>query len=1013
MQLSPLQSALSANSLARLKLACAGEVLDDDYHRALYSTDASLYQIQPLAVVVPRTRDDVKAVVEFAAEERVPLIVRGSGTSLSGQSIGAGIVVDFSKYLNRIIELDPRAATVRVEPGVVLDQLNAAAAAHGLQFGADVATSSRANLGGMIGNNSAGARSIRHGKTVDQVISLDVLAADSTPATLRPLTPADLATEQRRTDRWGQIYRDVPAIVARERDEIIARFPPILRRVSGYNLDEFVPECRARGPAPPCVADLRRVEAERFPGADFNLAKLIVGAEGTLACVTSATLHLLSLPARRGVVVLHFDSLAAAVGATNPILASPNGPPAAIELLDGRIVRMAENSLEYRNYLDFVVGRPESLVLVELIGSTDEDLQRQAAELTDRLRGQPGLYHVLEALEPRLYAHVWACRKAAMPLLYAIPGLRKPLAFVEDTAVDPARLPEFTARFREILQRNGTDGAFYGHASVGCLHIRPLLDTADRADVARLEKISDEVCRLVLEFHGTMSGEHGDGLARSYLNPRLFGPRIYQAFKEIKAAFDPAGILNPGKVVDGPSPIENLRTSPETKPLAVPTLFDFSREGGSLFRAAEMCNGNGVCRKRTTGTMCPSFMVTGDEEHSTRGRANALRLVLSGALPPERLTDRRMYDTFDLCLQCKGCKAECPSNVDVAKLKAEFLHHYHAAHGTPLAARLMADVARLNRWGSALAPLSNWLGHLPGLPWLAEKLFGIDRRRPWPRFERNHFSRWFRARRLPAPLSPGGKGAGGEGVGVSQPSRGPIVLLDDCLTSYCEPQVNRAAVAVLEAAGYEVHLAGLECCGRAAISKGLLERARGLARTNVERLRPWVERGIPIVGCEPSCLLTLADEYVDLVPGEAAQKLAKSVSLIDTHLVQAGIALPPASQVSGSVLVHGHCHQKALVGMNDTLAMLAPHFAASPKLLDSGCCGMAGSFGYEHYDLSQKIGERVLFPAIRQSPDALVIAPGFSCRHQILHGTGRVARHPVEVLAEALTKQGPAADGRR
>ena len=401
-------------------------------------------------------------------------------------------------------------------------------------------------------------------------------------------------------------------------------------------------------------------------------------------------------------------------------------------------------------------------------------------------------------------------------------------------------------------------------------------------------------------------------------------------------------------------------------------------------------------------------MATGDEEHSTRGRANALRLVLSGALPPERLTDRRMYDTFDLCLQCKGCKAECPSNVDVAKLKAEFLHHYHAAHGTPLGARLMADVARLNRWGSAFAPLSNWLGYVPGLPWLAERFVGIDRRRPWPRFERNHFAAGstVAACLLPSPLAGEGPGRGG----CNSENRGPIVLLDDCLTSYCEPQVNRAAVAVLEAAGYEVHLAGLECCGRAAISKGLLEKPVNWPEPNIERLTPWVERGVPIVGCEPSCLLTLGDEYVDLVPGEAAQRLAKAVSLIETHLAKAGIALA-AKPSGGSDLVHGHCHQKALVGMNDTLAVLAPLFATSPKLLDSGCCGMAGSFGYEHYDLSLKIGERVLFPAVRQAPDAVVIAPGFSCRHQIHHATGHVALHPIEVLADALTKRGVATDG--
>ncbi len=984
-KLSPSQPENPLNSLTD---HVAGDVYLDTHHRALYSTDASLYQIQPLAAVAPKTRDDVLVALQTAAEHRVPLIARGSGTSLSGQAIGAGIVLDFSKYLNRIVELDPVGGTARVEPGVVLEQLNAATAKHALQFGPDVATSNRANIGGMIGNNSAGSRSIVHGKTVDHVIALECLAADGAAATLAPCTPEQLQAEQRRTDRWGEAYRVVPRIIGENREEIVRRFPAILRRVSGYNLDEFVPECRGRYPLPPSVARVRQLEAERFPGADFNLAKLIVGAEGTLGCVTEATLHLVPLPARRGIVVLHFNSLAAAVGCIGAVLECR---PSAAELLDGQIIRLAEKSLEYRNYLDFVIGRPESLMLVEFSDETDEAVARRAKELTDRLNGFAGLEHVLLALEPALCDHVWACRKAALPLIYGIPGLRKPLAFVEDAAVDPSRLPEFVARFREIIARAGTEGAFYGHASVGCLHIRPLLDPASRGDLTRLETISREVCDLVIEFGGAMSGEHGDGLARSYLNERMFGPAIYRAFKEIKAAFDPANIFNPGKIVDGPPPTQNLREGADYHPIEVPTVMDFSRERG-LAGAAQMCNGAGVCRKLKTGTMCPSFMVTGDEEHSTRGRANALRLILSGALPPEELTGRRLFDTFDLCLQCKGCKAECPSNVDVAKMKAEFLHHYQAANGTSFGTLLMAHVASVNHLGSVFAPVSNWLLRAPGAAWLRERMAGLDRRRPLPRFVRQHFAKWFSNRR---------------GRSTSAPAtRGLIVLLDDCLTSFCEPQVNRSAVKVLEAAGYEVHLAGLVCCGRAAISKGMLTDAKRLAEESIGQLAPWAERGIPIVGCEPSCVLTLTDEYRDLAPGPAAEMVAKATSLIDTHLVRAGVELLAPSQ-SGSpaasrLLLHGHCHQKALVGMRDTLDILKQLPAGETQLIDSGCCGMAGSFGYEHYDMSMKIGERVLFPAVRAAADATIVAPGFSCRQQIAHGTGRRAVHPIELLADAV-----------
>jgi Fe-S oxidoreductase len=732
-----------------------------------------------------------------------------------------------------------------------------------------------------------------------------------------------------------------------------------------------------------------------YPGATFNLAKLIAGAEGGLGVVTEALVHLLPLPRVRAVAVLHFDSMEHAVESVGAILSCQ---PSAAELLDGLILRLAEQSLEYRNYLDFVVGRPESLVLVEFNGETPAEVQAKVDELVDKLRGQRGLFHVLPALERGLCEHVWACRKASLPLLLGQPGQRKPVAFVEDAAVAPEHLPQFVARFREIMARHETDGAFYGHASVGCLHIRPMLDLRQAVDIERLRAISQEVCALVMEFHGAMSGEHGDGLARSYLNERLFGPRLYQAFKQVKAAFDPANRMNPGKVVDGPSPIENLRYGTQYRSMPVATTFDFSREGG-FAAAVELCNGAGVCRKLQTGTMCPSFMVTRDEEHSTRGRANALRMVLSGALPPDELTGRRLFETYALCLECKGCKAECPSNVDVAKLKAEFLDGYYRHHKAPWAVRMMAHAGQLNRLGSALAPLSNWLASLPGAGRIARRALGVDPRRPLPRFERNHFRKWFRRRRRAGASNV----RGGAAPRVAAP-RGPIVLLDDCLTSYCEPGVNRAATLVLEAAGYDVQLAGLRCCGRTYVSKGFLGKARDLAAANVALLAQWARQGVPIVGCEPSCLLMLVDEYPDLVPGDDARIVAHQAALVDSHLVRAGIELP-LTACDQKILLHGHCHQKALVGARDSVALLSGIAGSRVELLDSGCCGMAGSFGYEHYDVSMAIGERVLLPAVRAAADAAIAAPGFSCRHQIAHGTGRRAKHPVELIAECLITQ--------
>ncbi len=975
----PAQSEELANSLAR---EIEGELHFDPYQRALYSTDASLYEILPTGIVIPKHAADVRAAVRIAAEAGVPIVPRGAGTSLSGQSIGAGLVLDFSKYMNRIVELDPQSRTARVEPGVVLDHLNAAASRHRLQFGPDVATSSRANLGGMIGNNSAGARSIWYGKTVDHVLELEAILADGSPVSFAPRTAGEWQRRMTLPTREGQIHREVDRLATELADEIVARYPAILRRVSGYNLDQFVPAARDRIPLPDAVREIHERQRARYGDAPHNLATLIVGAEGTLACVTEALVHLVPLPTSRGMLVLEFDTLAAAIESVGTILAHG---PSAVELFDKLILELASRSLEYRHYLDFVAGRPESLLLVEFSADSPDEVERKLDALSRALDGHAGLAHQLKAVDRTLCDHIWACRKAALPLLMGIPGARKPIAFVEDTAVDPVRLPEFVARFREILDRRGTAGSFYGHASVGCLHIRPMIDTQNRDDLQRFEQIMGDVSDLVLEFGGAMSGEHGDGLARSHLNEKLFGPRIYRAFQELKAAFDPASLMNPGKIVDGPRPTDNLRHPPHQRPLEVPTTLDFSTQGG-LAAAAALCNGAGVCRKTHTGTMCPSFMATLDEEHSTRGRANALRLVLSGVLPPEELTGDRLYRTYDLCLACKGCKAECPSNVDVAKLKGEFLDHYYRRHGTPLGVRAMAEVARMNRLGSALAPVSNWLARAPGMGWLADTLLGIDRRRPLPHFHRDHFRRWFRRRRprQPAP-------------------RGIVVLLDDCLTCYCDPLVPRAAVHVLEAAGYEVRLARIACCARPAISKGLLTHAKRLAEENIRRLAPLVAEGVSIVGCEPSCVSALADDYLDLVPGKLTSAIASATYLVESFLVNQGIRLALRPHAA-TALVHGHCHQKALVGTQDTARLLAQIDGLKVDTLDSGCCGMAGSFGYEHYDLSMKIGDRVLFPAVRRNHEAIIAAPGFSCRHQIEHGTGRHAHHPIEIVANNLVK---------
>lgn len=989
----------------RFRRAISGEFRADEFSRGLYSTDASIYQMAPVGIVAPRSSDDVVATVSIAREFGLPIVPRGGGTSLSGQSIGPGLILDFSRFMNSVLEIDPDRRLAKIQPGVVLDQLNHEVKRFGYQFGPDVATSSRANLGGMIGNNSAGSRSVRQGKTIDHLRELQLVLSSGERLRTRPLSASEIERLEHNGSSEGRLISGFRGLVEELSPEIARKFPRILRRVSGYNLAEFVPRVAAELPRPWAVETLDREWPDR---ADFNLTRLFVGAEGTLGIITEAVVHLVPLPRERAVVAIEFETLDAALEVVPTILATE---PSAVEVLDHNIVRLSRANLKYKSSLDFVEGTPEAILIVEWTGDRPEIVRDLEQLLADRLKGATGLtkWHRAETAERR--DALWNCRKAGAPLLLSIPGARKPIAFVEDTAVEPVKLPEFTRRFRKILDRHGLTGAYYGHASVGCLHIRPMVDTKSAGDRQALKAVSDDVANLVQEFGGAMTGEHGDGLARSYHNLKLFGPTLFEGFRRVKTLFDPAGLMNPGKIVASPSPIDNLRTGPNYHPLPIATLQTFDREerlqgypGGGLLAAAEMCNGAGVCRKTLTGTMCPSYMATKDEEQSTRARANALRLALSGQLAEGALTSRRMYDVFEMCLMCKACKAECPSNVDVAKMKVEFLARYREAHGIPVSARLLANVAWLNRLGSATAPVSNWIANFPGIRQLNAWLLGIDARRQPPRFERDSFQRWFDRR----PQSRDG----------CPRDLGRVVVLDDCLTSHCEPGISRSAVELLEAAGYQVERAGLWCCGRPLISKGLVTAARTLAARNITRLIEHVRSGALVVGVEPSCVMTFIEEYPDLVPSDAARELRDSTFLVDEVLSRpeplarlgerlAAVAAAPSSGVTDTattvteILLHGHCQQKALRGTAATKRLLSVLPGFSVREVDSGCCGMAGAFGYEHHDVSMKMGERVLFPTVRAA-EGPIVAPGFSCRHQVKEGAGRTAVHPVELVAERL-----------
>lgn len=964
-----------ASLVRHLRKHTSGEVRFDETSRHLYATDASHYQIHPLGIAIPRTTDDLTATIQIAADLAIPITARGGGTSLSGQSIGPGLVIDCSKYLGRIGEVDHARRTVRVQPGVVLDHLNRELARSGLAFGPDVATASRATLGGMIGNNSAGARSIVYGQTVDHVRSLEAILSDGTPVRFSRLNETEYEQKLELRTREGSAYRSVENAVRRNAAEIARRTPKILRKVSGYNLSGMLPG--PNGGSPP-----------------RTLVPLLVGSEGTLAVITEAELALVERPRHRGLLVPQFDSLAAALDALAVCLELQ---PSAVELLDRMLIELARNQRSLKDTMAAVRGRPEALLMVEFSSDDEADVSYRVHELQRRLGTAVGLVAAIPALDPESRDPLWALRSSAVPLLYGMPGDRKPVTFCEDCAVAPERLPEFAARFREIFHRHGTDGAFYGHASVGCLHIRPVLNLHDPADAITMRRIMEDVTDLVLAFNGSLSGEHGDGLVRSEWNRKMFGPIVYDAFREVKRGFDPENILNPGKVVDSPSMEESWRVPPGPVPVDPPTILDFSRQGG-FFRSVELCNGAGVCRKTQGGAMCPSYRATHDERDTTRARANALRIALTSEPDHTQapLEERWVAEVMDLCLSCKACKSECPSNVDLAKLKAEFLNAYYSTRFRPPGHLLVKNVHRLSPVAARFAAISNWIARRPLVRRALESVAGFDRRRSLPELHRNHFRRWF-SRRAPARGN----------VGPKNGSRGSqrVILLDDCFTTFQEPQIGRAAVTLLERAGYQVELAGI-CCGRAMISKGFLTDARVLARHGIAKLDRSAGAGVPILGLEPSCILTLGDEWPELVPGPAAKRVAGVAEMADAWLArqvrEQGIALD-LPRVSFSALFHGHCHQKALGGVAGSVEALLLT-GADVQVLDAGCCGMAGAFGYEkdHYDLSVQIANLALIPEVNAHPTSTVVATGTSCRHQIRDLSGRTALHPLEVLARDL-----------
>jgi FAD/FMN-containing dehydrogenase/Fe-S oxidoreductase len=918
---------------ARLRKELDAEVLFDAASRGRYSTDASIYQVEPIGIVLPRSEEAARAAIAIAVEEGVPILPRGAGSSQCGQAVGEALIIDHTKYLNRILEVNPAAATVVVQPGVVLDTLNAALRKHGLWFPVDVSTSAQATLGGMAGNNSCGSRSIAYGNMVHNVLAIEAVTATGERWRFGPLhDPATPAGYADFVQKLKQLYE-------REKAEIEARFPKLLRKVAGYNLDHLGP-----------------------PHA--NAAHLLVGSEGTLAYSERLHLKLSRIPPQRALGVCHFPKFYTAMELTQHIVKLG---PSAVELVDRTMIGLAREIPAFEKTVTaFIRGDPDAVLLVEFSG--EESQVSRLKQLTQLMAdlGLPG--SVVEITDEKLQKQVWEVRKAGLNIMMSMKGDGKPVSFIEDCAVPLEHLAEYTDRLTRVFEKHGTRGTWYAHASVGTLHVRPVLDMR-RDGAQKMRAIAEEACAMVKQYKGAYSGEHGDGLVRSEWIAPFFGPRLTAALGEIKSWLDPKGLMNPGKIVNPPRMDERslFRFKPGYGTSMPATVLDWSEWGG-FDKAVEMCNNNGHCRKFDAGTMCPSYRATMDEVHLTRGRANTLRLALSNQLGDE--AEEAVKDALDLCVSCKGCKRECPTGVDMARMKIEFLAHYRAKHGLSARDRAIGYLPRYAAWAARVAPLANLVSSV------SKSALGFSAKRQLPKWRSDFFAE-------------------------TGTENGDVVLFVDTFNRYFEPENAHAAFKVLEAAGHRVYAPRGLCCGRTFLSVGLVDEAKHEARKMLDALSPYVSKGLPIVGLEPSCLFSLRDEFGVMLPG--TQALAKNAFLFEEFLARNPGRLK-FREMKAHVLLHGHCHQKAFDAMPavEKVLGLVPGLKAST--VQTSCCGMAGSFGYEaeHYDVSMRMAEMSLLPAVRNAPQARIVADGTSCRHQIADGTGREAWHVARLLAEAL-----------
>ena len=986
----------------RLRRETQGELLLSLADCGRYATDASIYQSLPLAVLVPRSADDVACALAICRELGVPLVPRGGGTSQCGQTVGAGLVIDFSKYLRKVIHLDVAQRQVQVEPGMVLDHLNAQLKSHGLWYPVDVSTSGQATLGGMAGNNSCGSRSIAYGNMVHNVLGAQAWLSDG--------SLLDFGRFDQSQGTLRHLGEQVQQLAQQLRPDIEAHWPKVLRRVAGYNLDIF------------CNQNTRPYTTD----GSVNLAHLLIGSEGTLALTRSLTLQLAPVPRAKVLGVVNFPDFHRAMDAAQHIVRIGGAHLSAVELVDRTMIDLSLQNPAFAPTIRTALsphinqGQPAAILLVEFSGESKDPLLTHLRDLITLMGdlGLPG--SVVEMVDDVAQKNLWEVRKAGLNIMMSLKGDGKPVSFIEDCAVPLEHLAEYTDALTEVFARHGTKGTWYAHASVGTLHVRPILDMR-RDGAAKMRAIANEASELVRKYKGAYSGEHGDGLCRGEWIRWQFGDRIHQAFGQIKQWMDPIGLYSPGRIIDPPAMDDQrlFRFPPSYRVIPIQTALDWSEwnvqadpitevvgapgTGGDpaqgLAKAVEMCNNNGHCRKFDAGTMCPSYRVTRDEQHLTRGRANTLRLALSGQLGTNALTDPAVFETMDLCVSCKGCKRECPTGVDMAKMKVEFLHQYKQHHGHTLKDHLIAHLPRYAALASRLAPVLNLRNRWPWLARLGERWLGLSAQRSWPEWRTQH------AFNTPIP---------GVDIATALRSDRGVVLFVDTFNGYFESDNARAAYQVLQAGGYDVHVAHRPdqhlCCGRTYLSSGMVDRAREQARELIAYLLPFAQQGRPIVGLEPSCLLTLRDEALSMGLGEDAKTVAAHALLWEEFLDRENRSgrlaalqkqLKPAQ---ASFLLHGHCHQKAFDLVSPIQRVLALIPGAKTQLIETSCCGMAGSFGYEasHQEVSMAMAQLSLLPTIAQHPDAWVVADGTSCRHQIDHGAQRQALHVAQVLARHL-----------